>query len=77
MRTTVGEGALAGRVDINFHRLTYPEHKRAGILKPPLHVGNSEMSIGDPVVLKDLHPDRHGEFMVSTMEGEDAVHLHG
>ena len=77
MRTAAGKGTLAGRVDIDSHRFTYPKYKRAGILKAPLHVGDSEMSIGDPVVLKDLHSDRHGEFMVSAMEGEDAVHLHG
>src|SRR5215469_2731791 len=66
----------AGCVHINLHRLRDPQQEGAGILDPPLHIGNGEVKIHDPVIGGSLNPRRESDFVIAAVDREDPMHLH-
>src|SRR5579864_7780477 len=71
------ERLRAGSVNVNLHGLAYAQEKRAWILYAPLHIGNSEVSVGDPMVRENLQANGHREFVVGAMDGKNSMDLHG
>src|SRR4029077_14252744 len=67
----------SGRVEVDVDRVAYPEDQDARILHAPLRVWHGEMGRGAPMVGVELHFDRDRDFVVSAVDGEHTVHLHG
>src|SRR5215469_2211058 len=62
------DGGPPGCVHINLHRLADPQQEGAGVLDPPLHVGDREVKIQDPVIRGSLNPRRQSDFVIPAMD---------
>ena len=51
-----GRRICSGGMNVNFNRFADPQHERARVLDPPLHIRNCEVSVGGPVIRETLLP---------------------
>src|SRR5258706_10566140 len=63
--------------ELNINYVADAQEENARILQAPFHIGHLEVCGSFPSIRCQLHHDRHGDFMLRTMNPEYPVDRHG